>query len=664
MERFYITTPIYYVNDVPHLGHAYTTVAVDVFARYQRARRGAENVRFLTGTDEHGLKIQEAAEKRGERPIELADRVVERFRAAWRALDISNDDFIRTTEPRHKSVVIDLWRKLEQQGDIYLGDYEGWYCISCEEFYPESQLVGGTLCPVHEREVTRVKEQSYFFRLSKYQEALISYIEQHPGFVQPTIRKNEVLGFLRSAPLRDLSISRTTFDWGIPAPDHPGHVIYVWIDALTNYLSALGGPGADGYKSFWEGAQTVHLIGKDILRFHCVYWPAMLLSAGLPLPRTVFAHGWWSVSGKKISKSLPATRIDPVQLSEDLGADALRYFLMREVPLGADGDFSYEGLIARINSELANDLGNLLNRSAAMLRKYVGGAIPAKAGGSEPLDVELAETAARARDEAARALDEFAPSRALDTIWELVRLANRYVDQTQPWTLAKSPEKQARLRVVLSNFAESLRWIALLVAPFLPKAAREIERQLGLATTEHWPSQWYYPGSQVAETGAVLFQRLDEPTAAALIDKWLTKAGAPKAEPAAEGPTAPSTAKPAEVSPTAKPAEAAKVTYDDFAKLDLRVGRILKAERVPKADKLLHLQVDIGEPAPREVVAGIATAYGPEALVGKQVVFLANLEPKKIRGILSHGMVLAAGEAEVLALSGLDREVAPGTKVK
>ena len=652
MERFYITTPIYYVNDVPHLGHAYTTVAVDVIARYQRARRGAGNVRFLTGTDEHGLKIQEAAQKHGERPIELADRVVERFRAAWRALDISNDDFIRTTEPRHKAVVVDLWRRLEQKGDIYLGDYEGWYCISCEEFYPESQLVGGKLCPVHEREVTRVKEKSYFFRLSRYQDALVAYIEQHPGFVQPVIRRNEVLGFLRSGPLRDLSISRTTFDWGIPAPDHPEHVIYVWIDALTNYLSALGGPGADAYDQFWQGARTVHVIGKDILRFHCVYWPAMLLSAGLPLPTTVFAHGWWSVSGKKISKSLPATRIDPVQLSEDLGADALRYFLMREVPLGADGDFSYEGLIGRINSELANDLGNLLNRSAAMLRKYVGGRVPAQAGGAEALDVELRTTAERARDDAGKALDELAPSRALDAIWELVRLANRYVDQTQPWVLAKAPEGRARLEVVLSNFAEALRWIALLSAPFLPRSAAEIERQLGLASTERWPSAWRYPGSQVAEAGAVLFQRLDEPTAAALIDRWLAKAGAPR----------PDAERPAE--PPPKQAEVARVTYDDFGKLDLRVGRIVKAERVPKADKLLHLQVDIGEATPREVVAGIAATYPPEALAGKQVVFLTNLEPKKIRGILSHGMVLAAGEADVLALAGLDREVAPGTKVK
>ncbi len=654
MERFYITTPIYYVNDVPHLGHAYTTVAVDVLARYQRARLGPENVRMLTGTDEHGLKIQEAAHKRGETPIELADRVVERFRAAWRALDISNDDFIRTTEPRHKAVVLDLWRRLEQQGDIYLGDYEGWYCISCEEFYPESQLAGGKLCPVHEREVTRVKEQSYFFRLSKYQDALISYIEQHPGFVQPTIRKNEVLGFLRSEPLRDLSISRTTFGWGIQAPEHPEHVIYVWIDALTNYISALGGPGADGYQRFWEAARTIHVIGKDILRFHCVYWPAMLLSAGLPLPRTVFAHGWWKVSGKKISKGLPATRIDPVQLSEDVGADAVRYFLMREVPLGADGDFSYEGLIGRINSELANDLGNLLNRSAAMLRKYVGGKIPALAGGDDPLDVELRTTAERARDDAGKALDELAPSRALDAIWELVRLANRYVDQTQPWVLARNPEGKARLDVVLASFAESLRWIALLVAPFLPRSATEIQRQLGLSSGERWPSAWRYPGSQVAETGAVLFQRLDEPAAATLIDKWLAKAGAPKAE-APEAPTEPA--------PPTKP-DVAKITYEDFGRLDLRVGRIVKADRIPKADKLLHLHVEIGEPAPREVVAGIATAYAPDGLVGKQVVFLANLEPKKIRGILSHGMVLAAGDAEVLALSGLDREVVPGTKVK
>jgi len=636
---FYVTTPIYYVNDVPHLGHAYTSIVADALARYHRGRD--EAVWLLTGTDEHGEKIEEAAAHKRLKPIELANRVVARFRENWNALGVAYDDFIRTTEERHERVVLDLWRRMRARGDIALGEYEDWYCVACEAFYTEGQLVNG-ICPVHERPVTKVKEPSYFFALSRYQEPLLEHFEKHPDFVLPENRRNEVVAFIRSG-LRDLSVSRTTFRWGIPVPDDPAHVIYVWIDALSNYVSALGGPEGDLYKRFWPA--DVHLIGKDILRFHAVYWPAMLMSAGLPLPKHIFAHGWWNVSGKKISKSLPATRVSPTAIADEVSADALRYFLLREVPLGLDGDFSYEGLIARINADLANDLGNLVSRSLAMVADYTGGLVPDPTDPSGTLEAVAIDAAARA----ARAWQELAPSRALEATFDLVRATNKHIVLHEPWVLRKDPAKDADLRSVLYRVLESIRWIAEMIDPAMPGTAKKLRQALGLGpdVKPHWPERWgtLAAGLETARIGP-LFARIDKEREKTLLEKWLP------AEPAAG------------VDPAAPPAgPPAEISIDEFRRLDLRVAQVLAAEPVKGADRLLKLTVDIGAEK-REVVAGIASRYRPEDLVGRRVVFLANLKPTRIRGARSEGMILAAGEAEVLGLTAVDGEIPAGTKVR
>jgi len=648
MTAFYITTPIYYVNDAPHVGHAYSTIIADALARYHRAR--GQHAFMLTGTDEHGQKIVSAAQKAGKEPKAFADGVVVRFRETWKHLLIDNQGFIRTTDPIHEAVVADVWKRMEAAGDIYLGEYEGWYCIGCEAFYTEGQLDPGNLCPIHKTAVTRVKEPSYFFRMSRYQDPLLEHIEKHPEFIQPEARRNEVASFVRSG-LRDLSVSRTSFNWGIPVPGAPEHIMYVWLDALTNYVSALGGVGAPLYDEFWP--QAVHLIGKDIVRFHAVYWPTFLMSAGLPLPKTVFTTGWWTVRGEKISKSMPATRVDPNLLANDIGPDALRYFLLREIPVGADGDFSYEALIGRLNSDLANDLGNLVNRTLAMTDKYVGGVVPSASpalDGAGP-HAELAALAARAKDEAERHFEAFATSRALESIWELVRGANRYVDAAAPWALVKDPARKVELDHVLHTFLEAVLWSALLVWPAMPGKSAEIIAQLGLHANRAgtWPSRWNAElpsGGRIAR-GAPLFPRIDDARAAELLTRWI-----PADARLTVAPTAPA---PAPATPAA--------TYEDFAKLDLRVAQVLEAEAVPKADKLLKLKLDLGSEE-RTVVAGIAEAYKPADLVGRRVIFLANLAPRKIRGIESQGMILAAGEERVLALSAVDRDVPLGTKVK
>jgi methionyl-tRNA synthetase len=669
VDPFYVTTPIYYVNDVPHIGHAYATMVTDTLARFHRARGQA--TWFLTGTDEHGQKIEEAARKAGKTPQEFVDGVVARFQAAWKQLGIGNDDSIRTTEPRHQQFVQWLWQRIaagkapDGEPNIYLGHYEGPYCVGCERFYAEAELENGR-CPQHpDRELRVVKEASYFFRMSAYADRLVRHLEAHPEFVLPDYRRNEVLSFVRGG-LRDLSISRTTFKWGIPVPGDDQHIVYVWLDALSNYISALG-YGSDKYRTFWgdgEIGHAVHVIGKDIIRFHAVYWPTMLMAAGLPLPRTIFAHGWWTVRGQKMSKSLPATVIDPLKLAEDFGVDAVRYFLLREIPFGLDGDFSFEKLLERHQSDLGNDLGNLLNRTLAMAQKFGGGKVPAPV--ATPAVVArysdaLKAAAAAVATEVSRLMDDFAPSRALEKIWEFVRRANQYVDETAPWSLAKK-DPDGALPLVLANFLEADCFIARLVAPFMPGTSRAMAGQLCLPDEwlQRWPAAEEFgrqlqPGAVVGSPTPI-FPRFDKDRAAELIAKW-----AP-AEPA-DSPAAGATATPAAPAKAAPAGPAPEITIEEFQRLDLRVGHVLTAERVPKADKLLKLTVDIGTET-REVVAGIAQHYSPEQMIGKKLIFLANLKPVKIRGILSSGMILAANDPKVLAVSALERDVPPGTKVR
>ncbi|MEZ4256016.1 MAG: methionine--tRNA ligase [Polyangiales bacterium] len=668
-KAFYVTTPIYYVNDAPHIGHAYTSIAADVLTRYHKLR--GESARYLTGTDEHGLKLERRAKELGEAPQAFVDRMAPRFSEMTNVIGSSPDDFIRTTEPRHKQSVQEMWRRMEANGDIYLGEYKGLYCVPCEAYYTEKDLAEGNLCPVHKRPVENVAEKSFFFRLSKYTEPLLKFYEANPTFVAPEGRFNEVKSFVREG-LRDLSVSRTSFTWGVPVPEHPEHVMYVWLDALTNYISALGGPKeTDLFKTFWApNARAIHIVGKDILRFHAVYWPAFLMSAGVPLPTQVWAHGWLTVDGEKMSKSL-GNFIPPGPLAEAFGADVIRYYLMRDVGFGQDGDFSHKNVLARYHGDLGNGLGNLLNRMVtSIVQKNLGGVVP-KPSALEPVDRELVRVAEASAKAAAAALEAIQPNRALDAIWELVAAANKYVDQTAPWALAKQGQTE-RLGTVAYTVLEALRWLSILLAPFMPEKTRDLRAQLGVAPLDpkvgqdEWPSAW--GGLEAGTTtapAAPLFPRFDEAQEKAIFDRL----GVGKTKPVTESKATPATkpeAKPAAApaTPAAAEGEPAFIEFDDFAKVKLKLGLVLAAERVPKSDKMLKLQIDVGEAAPRQVLAGIGKHYEPEALVGKRVTVVTNLKPRKMMGLESQGMVLAASDDAGLSVLGVDKDIRPGGDVK
>ena len=624
MDRntFYITTPIYYPSDKLHIGHTYSTVAADTMARYKRLR--GYDVFFLTGTDEHGQKIEDIAKAAGVTPKEYVDKIVDGIKSLWKLMNISYDKFIRTTDDYHEKAVQKIFKKMYDKGDIYKGYYEGLYCKPCESFWTETQAVDGK-CPDCGRPVAKAREEAYFFKLSNYADKLVDYYNSHPGFIEPESRQNEMINNFIKPGLQDLCVSRSSFKWGIPVPINEEHVIYVWLDALTNYITALGYGSEDdsNYKKFWPA--DVHLIGKDIIRFHTIYWPAFLMSIEEPLPEKVYGHGWVLLKDGKMSKS-KGNVVDPVFLADRYGVDALRYYLLREIAFGSDGEFSNENLINRINSDLANDLGNLVSRTVAMVLKYFDGEIPAQREAGE-FDDELRALAAETVEKAEKSLDTLNFSVALTDIWKFISRTNKYIDETQPWLLIKDESKKARLAEVMYNLCESIRIISVLICPFLPLTSPEIRRQLGISGDFAWDDCKVFGKEATYKVckGDIIFPRID-------IEKELAELEKKKAE---------------NVNPIKAEIEGvAKIGIDDFAKVDLRVAKVTACEPIPKAKKLLKLTLDDGTGTPRTVASGIAKWYKPEDLTGRSVIVVSNLKPAVLCGVESNGMILAADAAE------------------
>ena len=636
-KNFYITTPIYYVNGDPHVGSAYTTIAADVMARYKKTQ--GYDVYFLTGTDEHGQKVEETAKAKGMTPQEWTDLMAPRFVEMWKALNIKNDDFIRTTQERHKKAVKKILQTVWEKGDIYKGEYEGKYCVSCETFVPENQIVGDNCCPDCGKQLRMVKEESYFFRMSKYQDALLKHIDEHPDFILPRSRRNEVISFIKQG-LQDLSISRNTFEWGIPIEFAPGHITYVWFDALTNYLTAVGYENDPAtFEKRWTNGEVVHLLGKDIVRFHAIIWPCMLLSAGVKLPDKIVAHGWWTSEGEKMSKS-KGNVVAPLDEVKKYGVDAFRYYLLREVSFGNDGDYSTKAIINRINSDLANDLGNLLNRTLGMYKKYFGDEI-VKGGEFQEIDLGAQklfdETLALVDDAMSRL--EF--SRALEFIWKFISRMNKYIDETGPWLLAKDETQKERLATIMNMLVYSLEKIAVLVAPYMPEAGQKIWSQLGIeknietaqiSDVEGWD---LLPAGHKLGTPTPIFPRLE-------VEKEIKEKNPVNKDLKIENP----------------------INIDDFSKVQIKVVEILEADKVKDSDKLLKFKVNDGKNI-RQIVSGIAKYYpNYEELVGKKVLAVVNLEPVVLKGELSQGMLLSSEEKKRIKLVEVDPSVKVGSKIK
>ena len=646
---YYITTPIYYPSDKLHIGHAYCTTIADTLARFHRAK--GEEVFFLTGSDEHGLKIQRKAQEKGITPIEYVDAIIANFKQLWNELNISNNDFIRTSEERHHKVVQDVLTKIFEQGDIYKKNYEGLYCVPCESYWLERQLVDGK-CPDCGRPVEKMQEESYFFKLSKYQEWWLQFIEENPNFIQPASRRNEMINFVKQG-LEDLCITRTTFDWGIPVPFDKKHVVYVWFDALLNYLTGIKyGTDEAMFNKFWPA--SLHLVGKEIVRFHTIIWPIMLKAMGVELPQKVYGHGWLVIDGDKMSKS-KGNVIDPLALIDEFGADAIRYFLLREIVFGNDGNFSRDALITRINSDLANDLGNLLHRTVSMIEKYHGGVVT-NTGVIEAVDEDLMALVKSTAENFAKDMDAMEINSAIKGVWALISRANKYIDETAPWILAKDEAKAARLQTVMYNLAETLRVVAILVAPFIPSTSPKIYTQLGLEV----PAEFLLTDAEFGkiadgtkvQKGEPLYPRIE------IAEDGATIIGGKRYEPKVEVAPAPVEEPKVEMEPIKE-----EITIDAFEKIDLRVGTVKAAEKVKKSKKLLKLQVLIGDEE-RTIVSGIAQYYEPEALIGRNVIVIANLAPAKLFGIESFGMLLAASDGNGNLVLADAPGMASGSRVK